>query len=209
LRPKFIITLGLLTFLVLGAALLLKRQLGNTSVPPASLEVAPAAPPAVSNIVANAAQPSTAAGVPATVPAITNVVLSAKERADEIDRLQDWSMNDDAESLNHIVADLTSPDKEIREAAIEATKQFGSADAIPSLKAAADSTENIEDKAAYLEAADFLSLPSMEITPKTEEQAARLRAAWAARHPAQSQKGASAQNPQATPGQNPPNDSSQ
>jgi hypothetical protein len=62
--------------------------------------------------VANAAQPSTPAAVPATVPAITNVVLSAKERADEIDRLQDWSMNDDAESLNHIVADLTSPDKE-------------------------------------------------------------------------------------------------
>jgi HEAT repeat protein len=205
LRPKFIITLGLLIFLVLSAALLLKRQLGNTSVPPASPEVAPAAPPAVSNIVANAAQPSTHA----TVPAITNVVLSAKERADEIDRLQDWSMNDDAESLNHIVADLTSPDKEIREAAIEATKQFGSADAIPSLKAAADSTENIEDKTAYLEAADFLSLPSMEITPITEEQAARLRTAWATRHPAQSQKGASGQNPQATPGQNPPNDSSQ
>lgn len=118
-------------------------------------------------------------------------------------------MNDDAESLNHIVADLTSPDKEIREAAVEATKQFGSADAIPSLKAAADSTENIEDKAAYLEAADFLSLPNMEITPITEEQAARPRAAHAARHPAQSQQGASGQNPQATPGQNPPKDSSQ
>jgi HEAT repeat protein len=70
------------------------------------------------------------------VPAITNVVLSAEERAAEIDRLQDWSMNDDAESLNHIVADLTSPEKEIREAAIEATKQFGSADAISALKAA-------------------------------------------------------------------------
>ena len=52
------------------------------------------------------------------------------------DRLQDWSMNDDAESLNHIVAGLTSPEKEIREAAIEATKQFGSADAISALKAA-------------------------------------------------------------------------
>jgi hypothetical protein len=66
------------------------------------------------------------APAPATVPAITNVVLSAEERAAEIDRLQDWSMNDDAESLNHIVADLTSPEKEIREAALEATKQFGS-----------------------------------------------------------------------------------
>jgi hypothetical protein len=68
----------------------------------------------------------TPAPAPATVPAITNVVLSAEERAAEIDRLRDWSMNDDAESLNHIVADLTSPEKEIREAAIEATKQFGS-----------------------------------------------------------------------------------
>jgi hypothetical protein len=71
-------------------------------------------------------------------------------------------MNDDAESLNHIVADLTSPEKEIREAALEGTKQFGSADAISALKAAADSAENIEDKTACLEAANFLSLPSME-----------------------------------------------
>ena len=52
------------------------------------------------------------APAPTTVSAITNVVLSAEERAAEIDRLQDWSMNDDAEPLNHIVADLTSPDKE-------------------------------------------------------------------------------------------------
>ena len=79
-------------------------------------------PPAASNIAANAVQ--TPAPAPATVPAITNVVLSEEERAAEIDRLQDWSMNDDAESLNHIVADLTSPEKEIREAALEATKQF-------------------------------------------------------------------------------------
>src|SRR5208282_3514020 len=62
-----------------------------------------------------------------------------KERAAGIDRLQDWSMNDDAESLNHIVAGLTSPEKEIREAAIEATKQSGSTNAISALKADADS----------------------------------------------------------------------
>src|ERR1035437_6997008 len=212
MRPKFIIVLGLLTFLVLGAALLLKRQLGNTSAPPAAVEtvasvpppspkIAPTAPPAVSNIVVNAAQPSAPApaAVPAAVPVITNVVLSAEERAAEIDRLQDWQMNDNAESLKHIVADLTSPEKEIREAAIEATKQFGSADAIPSLKAAADSTENIEDKIAYLEAANFLSLPSMEITPTTLEQAAKLRAELEARRQAQSQPGASSQSPPAAP----------
>ncbi len=48
-------------------------------------------------------------------------------------------MNDDAESLNHIVAGPTSPEKEIREAAIEATKQSASTNAISALKAAADS----------------------------------------------------------------------
>jgi len=144
------------------------------------------------------------APAPTTVSAITNVVLSAEERAAEIDRLQDWSMNDDAESLNHIVADLTSPEKEIREAAIEATKQFGSTNPISALKAAADNAENIEDKIAYLEAASFLSLPSMEITPTILEQVAKLRAEMEGRRQAQSQPDASGQNPQATPGQNPP-----
>ena len=128
------------------------------------------------------------APAPTTVSAITNVVLSAEERAAEIDRLQDWSMNDDAESLNHIVA----------------AKQFGSTNAISALKAAADSAENIEDKIAYLEAANFLSLPSMEIPPATLEQAAKLRAGMEVRRQAQSQSDTSGQNPQATLGQNPP-----
>ena len=105
------------------------------------------------------------------MPAITNVVLSAEERAAEIDRLQDWSMNDDAESLNHIVA----------------AKQFGSTNAIAALKAAAGSVENIEDKIACLEVGKFLSLPSMEITPTTLEQAAKLRAGMEAHRQAQSQ----------------------
>ena len=113
-------------------------------------------------------------------------------------------MNDDAESLNHIVADLTSPEKEIREAAIEATKQFGSTNAIAALKAAAGSVENIEDKIACLEVGNFLSLPSMEITPTILEQVAKLRAEMEGRRQAQSQPDASGQNPQATPGQNPP-----
>ena len=68
---------------------------------------------------------------------------------------------DDPASLKLIVTDLTSPDKGVRMAAIEATKQFGSADAIPALKAAADSTDDLEAKTAYLEAAHFLSLPKL------------------------------------------------
>jgi HEAT repeat protein len=131
------------------------------------------------------------------VPTVTKVVLSAEERATKIERLQDLQMKDDAGSLSNIVADLTSPDKEIREAAIEATKQFGSADAIPSLKAAAASAEDIEDQIDYLEAADFLSLPPMVVTPITPEQAAQLQAQAAARQQAQMPQNGPGQNPQA------------
>ena len=80
----------------------------------------------------------------------------------ETDRLQQLSMSDDPISLSNILADLTSPEKEIRAAAIEATKQFGSTNAIPALKAAAEASEDHEEKAAFLEAVDFLSLPSLD-----------------------------------------------
>ena len=72
-------------------------------------------------------------------------------------------MNDDPASLSNILADLTNPEKKIREAATDATKQFGSTNAIPALKAAVETTDDPQEKAAYLEAADFLSLPSMDV----------------------------------------------
>ena len=79
--------------------------------------------------------------------------------AQETERLAQWSMNDDAQSLSNILGDLASPEKEIRMAAIEATEQFGSTNAIPILKAMAANTDDHEEAMALLEAADFLSLP--------------------------------------------------
>jgi hypothetical protein len=224
MRPKFVITLGLLTFLAFGAVLLLKRQMDKSSAPPIAVNVtpsvpapspavAPAARPAVSNIVivANEAQPSTPAAAPAALPATatasTNVALSEEERDAEIDRLQDWSTKDDAGSLSNIVADLTSPDKDIRQAAIEATVQFGSMDAIPFLKAAAASTDDLDAQIDYLQAVKFLSYPPMQFTPTTPEQAAQLQAQMLANSPPRSQPDGSVQNPQAVPEQNPPGNS--
>ena len=68
---------------------------------------------------------------------VTNILTDEQRQAAidaEIDRLQQWSMNDDPASLSNILADLTSPEKEIRDAAIEATKEFGSTNAIPALE---------------------------------------------------------------------------
>ena len=125
-------------------------------------------------------------------------------------------MNDDPDSLSNILADLTNPEKEIREAAIEAAKQFGSSDAVPALKKAAANTDDIKEKIAFLDAADFLSLPSANLsappaTPKTPEQIqaddqkrAQRRAREEARIKAEMQENTSNSDAQSTPDQNPP-----
>jgi len=94
----------------------------------------------------------------------------------EINRLEEWSMNNDPASLSNILADLTNSDKEVREAAVDATKQFGSTNAIPALKVAANNTDDLQEKIAMLEAANFLTLPGFNLddasasSPKTPEQ---------------------------------------
>jgi HEAT repeat protein len=128
----------------------------------------------------------------------------------EKDRLSAWAMNDDSASLSNILADLTSPEKGIRMAAIEATEQFGETNAIPVLKAAAANAEDNQEAIAMLEAADFISLPDVIFatngadTPKTPEQIqaeAQPKAKAAARRSARMQKHAGNQNSQSVPGQ--------
>ena len=179
MRPKFVIVLLLLAWLVLGGALVLKRSLEHKTAPPAnSLAVTPA-PSADSNALAQAPSPPEPAPVPVPVAATPAKTLTDEARQaaidEEIDRLQTWSANDDPQSLSNILADLNNPEKDIRDAAIEAAKQFGSTNAIPALKAAADATDDPHEKVALLEAAEFLSLPSLtdlraQAPPLTPEQ---------------------------------------
>jgi hypothetical protein len=161
MRPKFVFAVLLLASLILGAVFLLKQHLGNTAPPPNPEIAAPA--PVVSNVMA-VAVPSPASAPAAAATVATNAATDEQHQATidaETDRLQQWSMNDDPASLSNILADLTSSEKEIRDAAIEAAKQFGSSNAIPVLKAAARNTTDTAEQIALLEAADFLSLPSI------------------------------------------------
>jgi len=84
----------------------------------------------------------------------------------------DWSRNNDPQSLSNILADLSSPQKDVREAAIEAAKQFGSTNAIPALKAAAMSATDTDEQIEMLQAANFLSLPSISSIQLTPDQIA-------------------------------------
>jgi len=162
----------LLALLVLSAAIFLRQHFGNITPPPLNDSATPAP-------VASVAPPPepVSISIPAA-PVVANAPTDEQRQAAidaETDRLQQWSTDDDPTSLSNILADLTSSEKEIRDAAVEAAKQFGSTNAIPALKAAAESTDDVQQKIAYLEAADFLALPSMDLTapsanPPTPEQ---------------------------------------
>lgn len=78
-----------------------------------------------------------------------------------IQELQDLAMENDSASLKAIISELANPDPEIRKAALEATIQFSSRDAIPGLQQAAARTTDAKEKAAIEEAIEFLKLPSL------------------------------------------------
>jgi HEAT repeats len=165
MRPKVVIALLLPILLFLGMVLLFKQHAANASKP---AKIAPA--PAITSVApAPASTPAPVVVKKTVTPEEREVAINAEK-----DRLFEWEMNDDPQSLSKILGDLTHPEKEIRLAAIEATKQFGSKDAIPTLKELVKNTDDAEEQAALLEAADFLSLTPMSDSsvqlPRTPEQ---------------------------------------
>jgi len=76
-------------------------------------------------------------------------------------QLLEMAMTDDRTSLDSILSELANRDPEIRKAALEATIQFGSRDAIPKLADAASQTDDPNEKAALTDAIEFLKLPSL------------------------------------------------
>jgi hypothetical protein len=81
-----------------------------------------------------------------------------KEHLATLSKLQS---NDDAESLQTILCDLTNSEKTVRLAAIQATIQFGSRDAIPVLNNVAARTADPAEKTKLLDAAEYLALPTL------------------------------------------------
>jgi len=92
--------------------------------------------------------------------------------------LLDLSWMDDKESLDTILTELWNPDPKIRQAALEATLNFGSRDAIPKLQAAAllRDEDSIERKKLE-DAAEYLKLPTLieHIAKKREDKAKEER----------------------------------
>ena len=165
-----------LAVLALGAAFYLKQQNGNSVTTRAGFESVTKASTTAPSVVTSISQSFKPVPVSAT-PVVTSGLTPDQRQAaidTEVERLHQLSMNDDPASLSSILADLTNPEKEIRNTAIEATKEFGSSNAIPALKATAMNTADTEEQIALLEAANFLAQPGISFgetgTPRTTQQ---------------------------------------
>ena len=197
MRPKFVFVILLAAVLAVGTIIFLKQ---HSSAPVPDVAPAPAANAAPTPVPVPAPTPAPVVAKKAPTPEERQAAIDA-----ETDRLSAWAMNDDPQSLSNILGDLTSPEKEIRMAAIEAAKQFESTNAIPALKAAAANAEDNQEAIAMLEAADWLALPNADFSnpgtkPQlTPEQIAQRKAEHDAHRQAQMQKRAPNLNSPAAP----------
>jgi hypothetical protein len=173
MRPQIVI--AALVFLAVSLAGVFYFKLHLAPAPLAAPEVAVVA--TVSEVGALKPAPLPVAAQP-VAPAPAPVVESPEQRQvlidAEIERLQQWSTSGDPADVPKILADLSSPEKTIREAAIQAAKQVGGADAVAALKDAAANTTDAKEQLELQEAADFIALPDLSstlpTTPRTPEQ---------------------------------------
>jgi hypothetical protein len=197
---KFLFGVLLPAILILAATLFLKQHFSGARTP----DVATVPTPPVTETLETASMPLPPAPTPVTVAA-RQLTLEEKQAAmaAEEDRLYTWGMSSDPQSLSNILADLDSPEKEIRMAAIEAAKQFRNTNAIPVLKAAAVKTDDNEEMAALLDAVQFISLPpggfssgGTLLTPEQKQAARRRHDQWVQQQQTQNSGG----NPSSQPG---------
>jgi HEAT repeat protein len=80
--------------------------------------------------------------------------------ANRIAELNRLAMTSDPRSLDTILSELSNRDRPIRAAAVSATIDFGSRDAIPALQNALAGTDDLKEKVEIQRAIDFLQLPS-------------------------------------------------
>ena len=111
----------------------------------------------------SARRPVANAGVTFAHPPVIQETNHADYVYERVAELTALAMNDDSASLETIWSELSNPDKEIREGALEAVVQFGDRSVVPRLRQLATQTDDPAEKGSITAAADFL-----ELLPLTE-----------------------------------------
>jgi hypothetical protein len=157
MRPKVVIaavsTCALLLLLALGLNWFRPAPAGTPETPATGEAVASETAP-------GSPEPTMAA--PATgqfSPALTNETVDPVER--RIAELYAMGMRNDVEARESVLVALENPERAIREAALDAAIQSGDRSIVPRLQEMADRTEDPQEKAAILEAINFINLPSL------------------------------------------------
>jgi hypothetical protein len=109
----------------------------------------------------------------------------ARQRAyveSRVAQLMELASQHDPASINIILSELANRAPEIRKAALDATLQVRSREAIPRLMEAAEQTDDPREKAAIADAIEFLKLPTLgEVMNRTGEGATNAPAEAAGR----------------------------
>ncbi len=98
----------------------------------------------------------------ASLPSPDPAAITEQTKEARIEHLMDLSSNEDSASLSTILLELENPDKDVREAALEAAIQFGErTNTIARLTDLAQRTEDEDERAVLREAIEFIKLPSL------------------------------------------------
>jgi type IV secretory pathway VirB10-like protein len=165
MRPKVAFAIAALGLFVLGSLFAIRHS-SDRSTRILDPQPTTAGPTQASDSVAAAKSPPVAESPVAAPKDGTQPVASSEEAhkayvEQRSAQLMEMAMNDDRASLDSILSELGNRDPEIRKAALDATIQFGSRDAIPKLADAASQTDDPNEKTAITDAIEFLKLPSL------------------------------------------------
>jgi hypothetical protein len=168
MRAKVVVTAAGLALLILAPIVYLRF---HSPSPEPSAALAPEVSASSANVPAPVAAPVrrwtppdriTAQGVPASHDPAAD--MTAPNHADYVlqrrSELTELGMSDDPAALKTILSELNNQDLQIRQAALSATIQFGSKDALPMLKNELTFTEDAQEKVDIQNAIEYLQLPS-------------------------------------------------
>jgi hypothetical protein len=162
MRPKVVAAILLLAVGLLGVIALVSKALrpqSTTSVDSGNVSLAAT----VSNppVEAPARNPSPVVSIAPTA-GTNDAAAHAQYVRQRIKELNVLAMNNDVQSRDTILSELKdNSDKKIRAAALEAAIQFGDRSVVPPLQEIAAQTQDPDEKAAILEAIDYINLPSL------------------------------------------------
>jgi len=163
MRPKVVVAILLLAAGLLGVIVLMSNALHpqSTASSADSGKVSPAA--AASNQLVETPASNPPPVVAAAPAADTNAAAAhAQYVSRRIKELNALAMNEDVQSRDTILSELkNNPDKKIRAAALEAAIQFDDRSVVPPMQEIAAQTQDPDEKAAILEAIDYINLPSL------------------------------------------------